>query len=265
MTKGVLLFASNSELIRYTDLAEICAQRCQQYLKLPVSIVTDSGAEIKNPSIFDKIISTVDNSNQQRKFYNGDDSSLGQWKNSSRADAYKLTPYNETLVIDVDYFLYTDKLKWCFEQPNDLVIARQSQDVSYCRDNSEFVYLGGTQIDFYWATVFFFRKNEINKIFFDFISHIRDNWSFYKSQYQFSSHLYRNDFSFSIAAHVLKELVTELPFPLLYVIDKDTVITFNNECCKVIFSKNNKQILTDIRNIDIHLMNKLALREIISV
>jgi hypothetical protein len=265
MTRGVLLFASNNDAVKYTDLAEIAAVRCKQYLNVSVSIVTETPDQIKTVSTFDQIITVKETVEQYKKFNNSNQFKISQWKNFSRADAYDLSPYDETLVIDVDYFLYTDKLKWCFDQPGDLVIAKRSQDVSYTRDNSEFVYLGATQLDFYWATVFFFRKTLENKIFFDFVSHIKDNWRYYKHQYQFNSHLYRNDFSFTIAAHVLKELVTDLPFPLFYIIDKDQVVSFDDISCKIIFNKDSKEILSDIRNIDIHVMNKLALKDIIDV
>lgn len=269
MTQGVLLFASNNDLINYTDIAEECARRCHTHLGRPVSVITSTPEQIKNPQIFDKIISIADNqADNVRKFYNGLEETNSQWKNYSRADAWQLTPYAETLVIDVDYFLYTDVLNYCFNQPNDLVIAKTSQDLSYWRDSSEFKYLGLTQLDFYWATVFFFRKNADTKIFFDLVSHIKDNWTFYKQRYQFSSRLYRNDFSFTIAVHLLKDLVTDLPFDLHYITDRDIIISISEEFCKALIqrrSKSNEYIISDIRGIDLHIMNKLALQELVSV
>lgn len=267
MTKGVVLFASNNESVLYTDIAEECASRIHRHLNKPVSLITSTPEQIKNVSLFDKIIAVSESdTTQHRKFYNGNQEAMLQWKNFSRADAYNLTPYEETLVIDVDYFLYTDKLNWCFDQPNNLVVAKHSQDLSYWRSDKEFQTLGLSQIDFYWATVFFFRKNKETEIFFDLISHIKDNWTFYKQTYQFSSRLYRNDFSFSIAAHLLKDLVTDLPFALHYITDRDVVLGIRDNCCKALIQQKGKSenyIISDIRNLDLHIMNKLALQELI--
>lgn len=265
MTKGVLLFASNNGEIDYTTLAEQCALRCKEYLNVPVSLITTTPLEIKNPDIFDSLIVVSESDSiQYRKFKNGsDEAQVGAWKNFSRADAWALTPYDETLVIDVDYFLYTDVLKWCFEQPGDLVIAKHSLDLSFQRNQKEFTYLGNTMLDFYWATVFFFRKTAETQTFFDFISHVRDNWTFYKQQYQFSSRLYRNDFSFTIAANLFKGIVTDLPFALHFIADQDIVLSVNDTCCKVLTQRNNSEYLVaDVRGVDLHIMNKLALMEL---
>jgi hypothetical protein len=267
MTQGVLLFASNNDAISYTDIAEECARRCRQYLNVPVSVVSSTPEQIKNKYVFDKIISYTDTTpHPLRNFKNNDQSVVSEWKNFSRSDAWDLTPYNETLVIDVDYFLFTDKLKYCFDQPTDLVIAKSSQDLSYWRDQSEFETFGLIKNDFYWATVFFFRKTPQTQVFFNLVSHIKDNWIYYKQQYQFSSRLYRNDFSFSIAVSILKDLVSELPFPLHYITDQDTVLSINDKCCKVLLQKRyGKEIISDIRSLDIHIMNKLALKDLLNV
>jgi hypothetical protein len=267
MTRGVLLFASNNDAISYTDIAEECAKRCQRYLQVPVSVVSSTPDQIKNKAVFDNIISYTDKTAYSlRDFKNKDQSVVSEWKNLSRSDAWNLTPYDETLVIDVDYFLFTDKLKYCFEQSSDLVISKLSQDLSYWRDQSEFKSFGLIKNDFYWATVFFFRKTSQTKIFFNLISHIRDNWIYYKQQYQFSSRLYRNDFSFSIAVGMLKDIAVELPFPLCYITDQDTVISINESCCKVLIQRpHGKEIISDIRDLDIHIMNKLALKELLNV
>lgn len=265
MTRGVLLFASNNGEIDYTTLAEQCAARCKQYLNVPVSLITTTPTEIKHPEVFDALIVVSENDSvQYRNFKNGDThSQVGVWKNFSRADAWELTPYDETLVIDVDYFLYTDTLKWCFDQPSDLVVAKHSVDLSFQRNQQEFTHLGNTLVDFYWATVFFFRKTAETKTFFDLISHIKDNWIYYKQQYQFSSRLYRNDFSFSIAANILKGLVTDLPFALHFVADQDVVLEVTDDCCKVLTQqRHGRYFVCDIRDVDLHIMNKLALQEL---
>ena len=63
MTKGVILFANNNDQIDYVRQAIFCAKQVQKYLKLPVSLVTDSAKHLTNnyPKLidtFDKVIST---------------------------------------------------------------------------------------------------------------------------------------------------------------------------------------------------------------
>lgn len=269
MSKGVLLFASNNSTTRYTDLAEVCARRCKKHLGVPVSVVSSTPSEIKHSEVFDKIISIPESSQTQlRTFKDGTAEVVSEWKNFSRGYSWDLTPYDETLVIDVDYFLYTDVLNYCFNQESELVVSKYSQDLSFWRDQKEFNTLGITQIDFYWATVFFFKKTEDTKVFFDYIKHIEQNWTYYKYQYQFSSRLFRNDFAFSIAAHELSGLVTPLPFKLHYLTDCDVVLSVTDDYCKTLIQKKNKPseyVISDIRDVDIHIMNKLALERLINV
>ena len=55
MTKGVILFANNNDQIDYVRQAIFCAKQVQKYLKLPVSLVTDSAKHLTNnyPKLID--------------------------------------------------------------------------------------------------------------------------------------------------------------------------------------------------------------------
>ena len=59
MTKGVVLIANNNGAVDYVKQAIYCAKRIGKYLKLPVTLITDShnyAVETSN-NVFDKIIS----------------------------------------------------------------------------------------------------------------------------------------------------------------------------------------------------------------
>ena len=40
-------------------------------------------------------------------------------------------------------------------------------------------------------------------MFFDLIKHIEENYIHYRNMYQFKTSVYRNDFAFSIAVHIM--------------------------------------------------------------
>ena len=115
MNRGVLLFAQNNAEIDYVKLATFSARQIKKFLDVPVSIVTDSLDAVTDPEVFDKII-LIDAQLEQnsRFFYDGSDKhSKLVWKNGARSNCYNLTPYDETLVIDVDYVVNSNFLNYC--------------------------------------------------------------------------------------------------------------------------------------------------------
>ena len=116
MTKGVVLFAYNNALVDYVGLAIKSTKLIKEHLNLPVTLVTDSSDWLNKTypddvALFDNIISSLDNTTQKKRFYDGSlHYELVPWKNSTRSNVYELTPYDETLVIDVDYILNSNYL-----------------------------------------------------------------------------------------------------------------------------------------------------------
>lgn len=267
MTQGVLLFANNNSDIAYTDLAVFAATRVKKYLDVPVSIVTDSKDSISS-NIFDKVIEITDNSHYTKNFYDGTGSKTTlQWKNTSRSQCYELTPYDETLVIDVDYIINSSTLSYCWNQPHDFLIYSKYYDLAQWRSSSEFDHVSEYSIPFYWATVFYFRKTEINKQFFDLISHIKENWIYYKFVYQIQSTNFRNDFAYSIAIHMMNgftngTFANQLPSKMFYTLDTDFLVDIDNNTMKFIVEKQNasgEYIGLKTSGLDIHVMNKYSL------
>lgn len=213
MTQGVLIYAFNNQELDYATLAVEAARRVKIFLNKPVTIVTDSVEWLKqsNPqySLYvDSIVSisrddelyTIIHNDNIRRYHDGTLSERKlTFKNQIRTKTYELSPYNETLVIDSDFLIANDNLKYCWNQPSDFLIWKESQDLSGYRTDDKLIKLSDYTIDFYWATVFFFRKSEETKIFFDLVDYIRENWGYYKLLYQFSTPIFRNDHAFSIA------------------------------------------------------------------
>jgi len=82
--------------------------------------------------------------------------------------------------MDTDFIVSNSVLKNCFLQKNNFLIYKTGFELSNWRDLSEFDYISETSIDFYWATVVYFKKTDTNKLFFDLLKHIKENWLHYR-------------------------------------------------------------------------------------
>lgn len=277
MTKGAFLIARNNSYIDYVKQAVFLAKQIKKHLGIPVTIATDSVNYLESKfgvDDFDNVIKLkyVDEINL-RYFFDGTLSKkTASFKNNNRASVYDLTPYDETLLLDTDYVIANDLLKSCFDSKHDLMLYKKSSDLAQVRDEREFDKISDTGVDFYWATVVFFRKTETNKIFFDLIKHIEEEWHHYKRVYQINSSLFRNDFAFSIAVHIMNgfqhgQFVQELPGKMFYTTDKDVLCHFkdNEEMMFLVEKKDNlgDYSLLKTQGQTVHVMNKFSLNRII--
>lgn len=276
MSKGVFLIAKNNGFIDYVKQAVFLARRIKRHLGVPVTIATDSKEYLIDTfgtQDFDKIIPLdyTDNINP-RYFFDGSLSKKSaSFKNSNRANVYDLSPYDETLLMDTDYIVSNDLLKSCFESNSDLMLYKKSDDIAKVRDEDEFKNISNTSVEFYWATVVFFRKTATNKIFFDLIKHIEEEWNHYRRVYQITSNLFRNDFAFSIAIHIMNgfqtgDVVQQLPGKMMYTIDKDVLWELIDDDMMFLVEKKDylgEYTAIKTSNQSIHVMNKISLNRII--
>ena len=192
---------------------------------------------------------------------------LATWKNSNRALSFDLTPYDHTLVLDIDYVINSDFLLKCFDINSDFLIFKDSCDLAGWRGSKEFQYVNQFSIPFYWATVFCFKKTEKNKLFFNLIKHIKNNWDYYQILYQIVEPNFRNDYAFSIAIHIFGEqFKTNYPGKLYYVTDRDFLLLIDGNSSVFLVEKaacHNEYIPARVNNLDVHVMNKYSLIEIL--
>jgi hypothetical protein len=270
MNKGILLYALNSEM-DYVKLAVKLTERIKHYLNLPVTIITDSEDYLRknyNIELFDSIIKRKDTTDQTKKFSDGHGfSERYVWKNSNRASAFEITPYEQTLVLDVDYVINSDFLLSVFNQNKEFLCFRKSCDLAGWRNTAEFEYLNQYSIPFYWATVFYFTKTKSNEIFFNLVEYIRDHWEYYRLIYQINDKKFRNDYAFSIAIHILNGTDVDLfdstiAGKMFYTLDKDVLLKINKSSMTFLVEK--EKVLgefTGLRttDLDVHVMNKFSL------
>ena len=276
MSKGAFLIARNNGHIDYVKQAVFLAKRIKKYLDIPVSVATDSVEYLKTTfgdEDFDCVIELeYTTESNMRYFFDGALSKkTASFKNNNRASVYDLTPYDETLLLDTDYIISNNLLKSVFTSNSDFLIYKKSNDIAKVRDESEFNKISDASVDFYWATVVFFRKTDINQTFFELVKHIEQEWNHYRRVYQITSSLFRNDFAFSIAIHIMNgfqtgEFAQQLPGSMLYTTDKDVLCRLDDD--KMIFLVEKKDYLGEYTALKtsgqtIHVMNKISLNRII--
>lgn len=264
MTKGVLLFAFNTVDYNYVKMAEYATKRINHFLNLPVTLVT-SDKEYKN-NLFDKIVYTEANTNNKKE---------GKvWINKDRFKAYELSPYDTTLLLDVDYVVNSNKLSNLFEIVDDICVHNTTE--FFMQPNTPYEFLSSYSYQTAWATVVCFKKTSKSKQVFDCVKMIQENYNHYANLYNFVAGTFRNDYAITIALHIVNgHLLPKsdiIPWNLLHV-GRNTSIYKNNDdvLCQeftVIFDNwkrgKIKKEYIDFKNIDFHVINKDNFVELLS-
>lgn len=192
-SKGVVVFAFNSDTVDYVALADQTSKLTSKALGLPITLITDHTADPKFS--YDKIVRIDSQSGNFRV----DHGVKKEWKNFGRYLAYELSPYNETLLIDGDYLVLDDSLLKLFEQDFDYKLMHNSQTP----DGQQYKMMGEqASLPFVWATVVLFKKTTKAKQYFDLIGRVQRNYGYYKTLFN-ANGSYRNDYAFAIADIIL--------------------------------------------------------------
>jgi len=279
------MFAHNNTEIDYFRLAVVNALLVQKNLGIKnITVVTDphslaQGEKTLGKRLIKKAINNivvVDKDIQfkakNQRLYK-DTSHTAKYLpfyNVNRCDAYDISPYDETILIDVDYLILSDTLNSCWGHNNELMMNWKFQDIMYERKDPSLNRLYDMGITMYWATVVYFRKTEYVESFFNIVKHVKDNPQYYKDLYKWHGTLYRNDFSFSIAAHVMSGFVDkgipQLPTTLYKSFDTDDIHSAVDENTIVMYLEKPRSpgdfMLTKWQGVDIHIMNKWAINRV---
>jgi hypothetical protein len=244
-SKGIILFAFNSGSTDYVKIAERTASLMRRNLELPITLVTDTAVEL---TMFDDI-KVIDNDFVNFK----KDSHDKTWKNGYRYLAYDLSPYDVTLLLDVDYVVLDDSLLKLMDLDIDVLMPHRNQMINE-RENNNFK-MGPFSLDYYWATVVVFQKTKRAQMFFDLVKRIQDNYQYYTLLYSMASDNFRNDHAFTIADNVLDGYVTygknTVPGTML-TIDKE-VKSLELRDTQIIVRQDRAHV---IPRMDLHIMDK---------
>ena len=123
MTTGALIFAFNNEKTDYVSMAAWSADNIRRHLDIPVAIVTDqTGHQLLRR--FDQVIEANASAGGTRWFEDYQDNVT--WYNAGRSDAFDLSPWDQTLVLDADYVVASNRLQFVLDTPKDFLCFRRS-------------------------------------------------------------------------------------------------------------------------------------------
>jgi len=264
MTTGALIFAYDNENIDYLSMAAWSADNIRRHLGIPVAVVTD--VETDKLKKFDKVI--INHRRSDSSTRNFSDAGLITWHNTNRMDAYNLTPWDRTLLLDADYVVSSSDLTKVLEADQDLLCHQTAYDISSQNDFSGLNYFGSHHMPMWWATVVMFRKSQHARLVFESMSMIRDHWKHYVDIYHTGNSVYRNDHSLTIALGIVSGHTLDhpsIPWSLASVLPEHALSQISQDHYRIDFTDSeNRRRWIEIKNQDFHAMGKKHLGDIIA-
>ena len=247
-SRGVLLFAFNTDVVDYVAIAEQAARLVHHTLNLPVTLVTDHGAVTAHIDQTIVIENTMDN-------YRTGYASGTTWRNGNRYQAYELSPYDETILIDTDYLMLDRSLLTALDTTLDyrLIHNNRSPKESMSGD------MGQLSLNYIWATAITFKRSQRSELLFNLVGRIQRNYSYYRKLYQIRERNFRNDYAFAIANNILNGYTVNADQSLPW-----SILTLTESVSSIEINTNNLTVRSDIAYIvpkqNIHIMDKTYLQ-----
>lgn len=268
MSKGCLLFAFNNDKVDYVSQAQWSAPRINRHLGVPVTLVTDVMPD--DTSMFDQVVLQESRSGGTRKYDHMNADSSAHWYNRGRCNAFDASPYEQTLVLDTDYIVASDRLKVLFQSGQDVLCHRYVLDVTDRRNFATDTRFGSVEMPMWWATVLYFNRSRLAESVFDMMTMIEKNWYHYSRLYKFNQELYRNDYAISIALNTVyghvPDAIPDIPWPL-FTSFYDVYLNqlgddkFQLNYVRMVDNREKHQRMI-LENCDLHVMNKPDLGKI---
>lgn len=247
MSKGALLLATPHETIDYIGFAKLAAKLVEKHLDIETHIHVGE-AHLGNTRAF--------------RWHNGQVVTV-PWYNSDRTLAYDLSPYDETLLIDVDYLTFNDNLKQYFGSANEFLCYDRVWDVTSTnsfRNDQRMTRAGHPML---WATVVYFRKCDLAHNIFEMMKNVQANWRYYAKFWGFTAGKYRNDFSLTIAHQLMNGYASGTYFnhPLGSLSTMDTIYSANGDELRIRYQDGDKYNAVKLKGVNLHCMNKACLQD----
>ena len=244
MKQGVLLFCFDTEHTRYHKILERCVRLVKKNISKNVTVVT-------NFDTFRKMIPMGFIEYKLIEPELGNKCNGRAWNNVDRHMAYELSPYDTTLVIDIDYFCFTDNLAHLLDTKHDFLVPDTAHDLS---GRNTFDLRKWSMIPMVWATVLLFKKNDKVRKIFDTVKYIKKNYSYFTKMYRIYASNLRNDYLFAMALQQINGFsgYEKLPFALPTLPPDCEVIEITD---KGVAWKYKDQI-SYVENQDVHVLNK---------
>lgn len=210
-SKGVLLFATDTKTTKYTEIARRASRFIEVNLGLPVNIVSG-------------------NQTAENRRFSVDSGQFETWKNFGRCDAYKLSPWDQTILLDCDYIVLDNNLLKLLDTVQDYALHDSNV---YLDDFTRQEPIGAYSLPMLWATVVVFNRTEKAKLLFDLVARIERNYPYYCKLYNITNTNFRNDFAFTIADNIINGYSPNnpqcrIPWPLITASNPLKSIQINN-------------------------------------
>ena len=244
MSKGVLLFCFDTEHTRYHKLLERCVRLVKKNICKDITVVTNFNTYQKmSPMGFINyrfIEPELGNKHNGRA-----------WNNVDRHMAYELSPYETTLVMDIDYFCFTDNLAQLFNTNYDFLVSDTAYDLT---GENAFDQRRWSMIPMVWATVLLFKKNNRVRKLFDTVKYIKQHYQYFTEMYRIYAKNLRNDYLFAMALQQINGFMgyEKLPFVLPTLPPNCEVVKITDEGLAWKY----KDQISYVENQDVHVLNK---------
>lgn len=285
MNKGTCFFAYNNRELDYIQLAVFAANQVKKHFKThkATALITDYAGQGYLESIYDQdeIEAVFDHVVIDKTEYNEEENLRthfdspwvefsAPFKNRQKHDIGWLSPFDYTLLLDIDYVVQSNQLEYLFNEdnPNKVQMFEHARFLSYEYAQLPERFLHPNGVPMWWSTVVYFSKSKESQMFFELWSHIADNYDYYKFLYGFEGKLFRTDFCVSIATHILNgfqkgDFVAPIVGKMLNVDQKDVIVKSSSAENYHFLAHDrlepwNTQ-LVHTKNQDIHCMNKRSL------
>lgn len=263
MTTGALIFAYNNEAFDYVQMAAWTAEHVRRHLGIPVAVVTDQPTDLH----FDRVI--LQGSTAQANRWFSDAGQRVAWNNHGRVDAFDLSPWDRTLLIDADYVVASDRLRMILDCSYLTVACHdRAYDVTGINDFRVLNRLGAYDWPLSWATVVVFGRSRHAQLMFQSMKMIRDNWQHYREVYHDRNRTYRNDHSLTIALNIINGHTLardHLPWSLATVMPEHRLSQTAPDRYRVDFVRSdNRPAWIEIAGQDFHAMGKKSLMDMIA-
>ena len=243
MSDGACIIASNSGDLDYVGLAAISARLIRKHLNIPVCLLTTDNDS--HPD-FDEVKKIGERASSKRSMLRGDTHITYEWKNDHRIDAIDHSPWDRTLLIDADYIVASDMLRPLLACDQPFMMIDRVYDVTGRDSFARMRRMPDATIDQRWATVMCFDRSA--KAVFDAAAMVRRDYGYYAAMFGFSTKPFRNDYAFTIAAHLLG--IPKLPFDMAQ-LPPDCAITADDRGLKITYANNVLRWRGDL-----HVLNK---------
>lgn len=281
---GVCVFAYNNDQLDYVKMAMIAALYAKRNLSESnndVTLITSKGdwewlqqsqPEAVVSRAFDNVVLTTDELKQnERTHYDSPWTKFKtQFNNSNKHKVWEYSPYEKTLLIDVDYLIHSGvPFNDAFDNDDGVTMYSSARDLGHRPARIFEQYLTPTGIPMWWSTVVYFDRSDISEMFFGLWSHVADNYEYYRYLYNFPGKMFRTDFCVSIATHIMNgmhegDMINKfMDGDMVFMDQRDDIVEIRTpeEFIYLVNDREEpwKDVLAKYTNTNVHCMNKRSL------